>query len=201
MVAFMYRFRADSPLLPALFIGAFVVLTACGGPVDPSSLRGKPLASLDAGQVRGLCAHNLGAYRKAIPRTDWYTQYCAGSALSVAALSAQTATPTKQRCLELLVECNPTPAIEDKSPEEECERVDPAEAKACNAPVELLQACLDERTAATTSVVAKVRSGELCDAKEPLRALDLLGGPSCQQLKAKCPDFRLALPGFTRGVK
>lgn len=177
----------------------FFALLACSGPVDPSKLRDKPIASLDAEQVHGLCVHNLGTYRQAIPRADWFTHYCAGRALTLGALSSQP--QTKETCRERLVECNPTPPIDEKSPEEDCARVDPAEAKTCQAPVERLQACIAERNVATASVVAAVHSGEICEAKEPLKALDLLGGPACRRLKAECPGFNLALPGFTRAVK
>lgn len=194
---------------PPAFFARFLVVALVGGPafggcsnvVDPSKLRDKPISSLDADQIRGLCAHNTAEFRKQVPQEDWTVPYCGGRVLASQALLAKMRTVPKEECLREIVECSAPMGNDHLTPEKDCERVDPANAKSCGAPVAQLQACLAERTETFRAVSKKIRTPAICDEPEPLRAIDLLATPACQALKKECPGFTLALPGFIRAIR
>lgn len=195
--------RPASLLLRLLVVAALTstLLGGCGNAVDPSKIKDKPLSSLDADQVRGLCAHNTAEFRKQVPQEDWAVPTCGARVLVSQALLAKMRSVPKEECLREIADCSVPVGNDHLTPEKDCERVDPANAKTCGAPVAQLQACLAERNETFRAVSKKIRTPAICDEPEPLRAIDLLGTPACQALKKQCPEFTLALPGFTRGIR
>jgi hypothetical protein len=185
---------------PVVFLSV-ALLISCGGVSDPAKVRDKPISALSGEDIQGICAYNTRYYREKVPAQEWNTHHCALATMASIAMTKKLKPVSHDECLQELATCLVPSSEEVWTPEHDCERVDVDNAQACGATVGELQECIVERTAAVNKALPIIRSGGLCDAAEPLQDLNILSGPACMKLKARCGEFRLALPGFIRAIK
>lgn len=179
---------------------ALSVIAGCGGPKDPGTVKDKKISELSEHDTRGICAHNVKAYRDGVPRQDWNLQFCAGlEMLAILAtdklMAVHDKKVTRDECAFKVAGCDVPVAHEIPEPEEDCLRLRVEKRLSCHATVAELQACIQERIERTKQVNVIVKDKTLCDAEDRIKAVDVLSGPACSHMKEACPEFLLGLPG------